>query len=272
MKLIIENGGSKLDWTLLESDNINTSESINLFDVDDVIVNQINQIFPSKILSQTNIEVDFYTAGLTTYTSNKIKFIFKQYFKLDSVNVFSDMLAASRALFNKDNGIVCVLGTGSNCVYFNGKQNEQITTSLGHLLGDEGSGYDLGKIFLRHYFQNKIPLYLRSQFEKKEKMNQDEILSAIYMSSNQKFHIASVAKFLKEHESNPIIKKIIHNAFLNFLNTHPFKFPEFNKYQFGFSGSVAFHFKEIIGDILGQKAIDYIVIEKPIKNLLEYYN
>ena len=74
MKLIIENGGSKLDWTLLESDNINTSESINLFDVDDVIVNQINQIFPSKILSQTNIEVDFYTAGLTTYTSNKIKY------------------------------------------------------------------------------------------------------------------------------------------------------------------------------------------------------
>ena len=42
MKLIIENGGSKLDWALLESDIINTSKSINLFDLDDVIVNQIN--------------------------------------------------------------------------------------------------------------------------------------------------------------------------------------------------------------------------------------
>ena len=103
-------------------------------------------------------------------------------------------------------------------------------------------------------------------------MNQDEILSAIYMSSNQKFHIASFAKFLKKHESNSIIKKIIRNSFLNFLNTHPFTFPEFHKYKFGFSGSIAFHFKEIIGDILDQKDIDYIILAKPMKNLLEYYN
>jgi N-acetylglucosamine kinase-like BadF-type ATPase len=240
--------------------------------VDDVVVSQIHKIFPSQILNQKNIEIDFYTAGLTNYTSNKIKFIFHKYFQLESVNVFSDLLASSRALFNKCNGIVCILGTGSNCAYFNGKKNEYITNSLGHLLGDEGSGYDLGKIFLRYYFQNKIPLHLKSKFEQHENMNQDEILSAIYMSSNQKFHIASFAKFLKNHESNSIIKTIIRNSFLNFLNTHPFTFPEFNKYKFGFSGSIAFHFKEIIGDILAQKDIDYIILEKPIKNLVEYYN
>ena len=37
MKIIIENGGSKLDWTLLESDIVHTTESINVFNNHDVI-------------------------------------------------------------------------------------------------------------------------------------------------------------------------------------------------------------------------------------------
>ena len=268
MKLIIENGGSKLDWTLLESDNINTSESINLFDVDDVIVNQINQIFPSKILSQTNIEVDFYTAGLTTYTSNKIKFIFKQYFKLDAVNVFSDMLAASRALFNKDNGIVCVLGTGSNCVYFNGKQNEQITTSLGHLLGDEGSGYDLGKKLLKAYFRNDLPETLKTKFDIEINMNQDQFLHSIYSVANKKYYIASFAKFLKKHDYHPYIKEIIRKSITNYFIKHPFLIENYHTFKFGFVGSVAFYFREYIDDILRLNKIEYKIIDKPIKKLL----
>jgi len=271
MKIIIENGGSKLDWTLLESNIINTTQSINVFNPYDLILNQIHEIFPLKILNQKDIEVDFYTNGFSTDVEQKMKSIFQQSFHLNHINIFSDMLAASRALFNHDEGIACILGTGSNCAYFDGKENKYIKHSLGHLLGDEGSGYDLGKSFLIQYFQNKIPHNLSDIFEEYTNMKKDKLLSSIYRSSNQKFYIASFSKFLKQHESNSVIKQIIRNSFLNFLNTHPFTFSEFRSYKFGFVGSVAFHFRDIIVEILDQEKLEYLILETPMKNLHKYY-
>ena len=111
-------------------------------------------------------------------------------------------------LFLKNrNGISCILGTGSNCAYFDGSKNYSITHSLGHLFGDEGSGYDLGKEFLTHYFQDDIPTTIKKKLEKQTNMNQEELISSIYSSKNQKFYIASFSKFLKEYESDPFIKK-----------------------------------------------------------------
>ena len=88
MKIIIENGGSKLDWTLLNSNIINTTESINVFNNHDVILNQIHDIFPLKIFNQKDVEVDFYTTGFSIGVEQKIQSIFYKSFNLNRVNVF----------------------------------------------------------------------------------------------------------------------------------------------------------------------------------------
>jgi len=271
MKLIADNGGSKSDWAFIENKRIFSGPSINLFSSDENIVLQIKNIIPSDLLISKGLIIDFYTAGLSDFIKLKLSKIFVKFFKNIKINIFSDMLAASRALFKKQNGIACILGTGSNCAYFDGVKNHKITRSLGYLLGDEGSGYYLGRELLVQYCQNKLPSSLTKILEGEKKINKEKLISNIYSIENPKFYIASFSIFLKNHESNPFIQKIIHSSILKFLATHPFKYPNFCDYRFGFVGSVAFNFNNYIYLIMKEKGIKCIVLQKPIENLVDYY-
>ena len=53
---------------------------------------------------------------------------------------------------SKEPAVVCILGTGSNCSYFNGKEIEQPVKSLGFSLMDDASGNYFGKqLLLKSY-------------------------------------------------------------------------------------------------------------------------
>jgi len=271
MKIIIENGGSKLDWFVIGEETVYSGVGVNFFGSDEYIVSQFEKKLHSLLCQSEKIDIDFYTAGLTSQSEQKIKFFFSKYKSINHVDVFSDMLAASRALFKYDNGIACILGTGSNCAYFDGIINHEITFSTGYLLGDEGSGYDLGRQFLRAYFQNTLPIELKNLFSDKIQMNREDLLSNLYLNKNPKFYIANFTHFLKENEYHPFIESMIHDSFLNFLKSNPFKYTDYHQYKFGFIGSVAFVFQHHIDKIMNQFDIDYIICERPIKNLQQYY-
>jgi len=271
MKIIIENGGSKLDWFILGEDTIHSGTGINFFASDEYISSQIEEQFRSLFGYPEKIDIDFYTAGLANESKIKIKKAFSQYPSFNSINVFSDMLAASRSIFKFDSGISCILGTGSNCAYFDGNINHEITFSTGHLFGDEGSGYDLGRQFLKAYFQNILPIELSHLFEDKTQMNRQELLSSIYIAKNPKSYIANFSYFLKEHEDHPFVESVIHDSFLSFLRLNPFKYPNYRQFKFGFTGSVAFVFQHHLDKIMSQFKIDYVVCKRPIKNLQKYY-
>ena len=268
MKIIIENGGTKLDWGVLGEKNIHSVNSINLFHEESDISKKIKSIFPTNLIIKKNIEIDFYTAGLTHSTNLKIKKVLLNIFNMPTVNVFSDILAASRALFNNDKGIVCIMGTGSNCAFFDGKKNHFNSIALGHLLGDEGSGYDLGKSFLISYYRNLLPENLKNEFKKEINIDDQQLLTTIYSVKNKKFYIASFAKFLKKHEQNPYIQDIVRKSFINYFNKHPFLIKKHQMFKFGFVGSIAFYFQNYIDEILAVKNIDYQIIDKPIRKLL----
>ena len=103
-------------------------------------------------------------------------------------------------------------------------------------------------------------------------MNKDDLISFIYSSKNPKRYIASFSILIKQFEHNTYVKSIINESILSFLNTQPFKHPNYGSLQFGFVGSVAFYFKDHVSSILKQKNIDYVFLKKPIENLLKYYN
>ena len=200
MKLIIENGGTKLDWVLLGSEPIYACEGINVFGSKNDISNQIKQIFPQDVLRLETLCIDFYTTGFNSIIDSKLTQIFHDNFQDCQINIFSDMLAASRALLKFNSGISCILGTGSNCAYFDGITNHEITFSTGYLLGDEGSGYDLGRQLLRAYFYNTLPIELSNLLSEKTHMNREDLLSSLYLHKNPKFYIANFTSFLKENE------------------------------------------------------------------------
>ena len=272
MKLIIENGGSKLDWIVTGENKINTSKGINIFDSKDIIEKSIKDNFSFFQTNNNPIEIEFYTAGITKFTKEKMLSIFTKAFPNSSVNIYSDMLAASRALFNDRNGIACILGTGSNCAYFNGIENQPISYSLGYLLGDEGSGYDLGRQFLINYFQKKFSSNTLKDFESQIQMNANELLTSIYNSKNPKYYIASFSKYLKHYENDKAVYDVIHSSLLSFLENHPFTYPSFQSKKIGFVGSVAFNFRNYIDIIMKDKNLEYLVLQKPIIKLIDYYS
>jgi len=275
MKIIVDNGGTNSDWAIVEKNQKFSGPGINVFNSEEKIVAQLRNILSEDMLRLKDVSVDFYTAGITEDVEIKIMEIFHKYFNNIRVGVFSDMLCASRALFQFDQGIACILGTGSNCAYFDGAKNHQISPSLGYLFGDEGSGYDLGKQFLIKYFNNQLSSELNSAFEEETNMNKDQLISAIYSSSNKKFDVANFSFFLKKHESNNQIRKIISDSITNFLSIYVFRYmqmkSDYNNSTVGFVGSVAFNFSDIIDEIMLRHGVKYVIIHKPIDYLMNYY-
>tara|TARA_A100001011_G_C14228009_1_gene807474 strand:- start:663 stop:1484 length:822 start_codon:yes stop_codon:yes gene_type:complete len=271
MKLIIENGGTKLDWVLLGSEPIYACEGINVFGSNNDISNQIKQIFPQDILRLETLCIDFYTTGFNSIINSKLTRIFQNNFQDCQINIFSDMLAASRALFKFDVGITCILGTGSNCAYFDGFKNNIITPSLGYLMGDYGSGYDLGRKLLIEYFNNNLDQKIHKSIEEKTQKSQEDLLASIYASRHPKNYIASFAKLVKYYENEPLIQDIIQSSFLVFMEKNPYQYSQYQKYHFGFVGSIAFYFQTHISNILSNHNIKAVFLEKPIDSLMSYY-
>ena len=73
------------------------------------------------------------------------------------IQVESDLLAAARGLFKCEAGIACILGTGSNSCFYDGKIVVKNVRAGGYILGDEGSGAVLGKMFLSDVLKGLAP-------------------------------------------------------------------------------------------------------------------
>ena len=272
MKLIVDNGGTSSDWAIVSEKKIISFDGINMFDSEEKLFLQFQNIFSDFNLKGQNVSLDLYTAGATSEVEVKVQNVFNTYFPNIQMSIFSDMLGASRALFIDEKGISCILGTGSNCAYFDGHQNYDITPSLGYLLSDEGSGYDLGRRLLINYFNNALFNEINQAIFDITKMNKDDLISFIYSSQNPKRYIASFSILIKQFEHHKHIKTLINESVLSFLHTHPFKHPNYSGLRFGFVGSVAFSFKDYVSSILEKQNIDCIFLKKPIENLLQYYN
>src|SRR5476649_2360932 len=61
------------------------------------------------------------------------------FFKNAKILVEHDILAAAIACCKEKKGIVCILGSGSNAGYYDGKKVKKNNFSLGYILADEGS-------------------------------------------------------------------------------------------------------------------------------------
>ena len=87
----------------------------------------------------------------------RMKSLLQQAFPEAKVEAEGDMMGAARALFGKKPGIACILGTGANSCLYDGAKIVMNTPPLGYILGDEGSGAVIGKLFLNGIFKGSLP-------------------------------------------------------------------------------------------------------------------
>ena len=102
-------------------------------------------------------------------------------------------------------GIACILGTGSNSGYYNGRAITRNSPGLGYVLGDEGSGAYLGKRVLQYFLYNTFDEELRAKFESQYTASAPAILDAVYKQPLPNRYMASFAHFLSENRGHFIL-------------------------------------------------------------------
>ena len=268
MILIADSGSTKTDWTLLHSprpmkwDVIATFQSQGITPVHQS-PDEIRQILARELLSQlstfpraalinskvlegslmSHIIVYFYGSGCTPAHVPMMKQILSEVFSSQKIEVHSDLTAAARALCLYEPGIACILGTGANSCLYDGKDIVQNTPALGYILGDEGSGSVLGRLFMNAIFKNPKFADIRDEYLKKQKLTQADIINKVYREPMPNRFLATTSLFIKERLDNPLLCDLVVQNFRQFFRSNivPYQHPELPVH---FVGSMAFVYRD----------------------------
>ncbi|TAH01256.1 MAG: hypothetical protein EAZ15_07610 [Sphingobacteriales bacterium] len=220
-------------------------------------------------------KIYFFGAGATSAERNQIiENAFTKFFKFSRVFVNDDLLAAAKASCEDKEGITCIIGSGSNAAYFNGKKIVENNYGLGYILGDEGSANWLGKNLLKAFLNKKMPLNLQQFFSIKYDLDRKQILDKVYKNPNQNNFLSSFSDFFIEHRNDIFIKTMLTQGFYLFFDTYlkPLLITHGNQQPVYFVGTVAANFQDYLREVAKQNNINIVtVIKEPIYNLLNYY-
>jgi N-acetylglucosamine kinase-like BadF-type ATPase len=277
IKLIADSGATKCEWCLL-----NNGKKKHIFSqgISPYFLNneQIILLLREELLPQlkniTVEEVYYYGTGLGNIHNVKIiKTALKKLFPAAYIEANTDLLAAARALCGDQKGIACILGTGSNSCYYNGKKIVKNSPGLGYILGDEGSGAYLGKKVIQYYLYNTFDEELKSLFDARFTTNAVEILENVYKKPLANRYLASFAIFLAENRGHYMIENIIEDGLNEFFFNHLYKFRESWTLPIHFIGSVAFGFKDILKDLCNTYELELgSVMQRPMDGLIKYHH
>ena len=122
MILIADSGSTKTTWALVEETRtrgVIETRGMNPYftSPDEMALIITNELLP-RLVDQPIRSIYFYGAGCSA--TKNIALIHHQllvFFPLASITVEHDILGAARSIFGKNNGIACILGTGSNSCF-----------------------------------------------------------------------------------------------------------------------------------------------------------
>jgi len=276
IKLIADSGSSKAEWCLVNGTSKKTFLTQGLspyFLSSEQIEYIIEQELVPKLKTVQPDEVYFYGTGCSNADNVKIvRKAIQRVFPGAKVMVDHDLMGAARALCGNEKGIACILGTGSNSCYYNGKRIVKNSPGLGYVLGDEGSGAYLGRKVIQYFLYNTFDPDLVDRFNAKFNTNSDEILTTVYKKPLPNRYLASYAIFLAENRGHYMIENIIEDAFNDFFFNHVLKYRESWTIPIHFTGSVAYGFKDVLKDMCSGYELQLgRVLKKPIEGLVKYH-
>ncbi|MEM1322213.1 MAG: hypothetical protein AAGG75_18270 [Bacteroidota bacterium] len=277
MILIVDSGSTKADWRLLAADGSHQTFHTRGFNPflhsSTLIETSLRELLLPQLPLQEIKKIFYYGAGCSdAYRCSIVEEALQRLFPDIQVHVDHDLLAAARALCGHEPGIACILGTGSNSCQYDGKVLTDHITNLGHILGDEGSGYHLGKLLIRSYFYREMPTDIREAFEVFYPHGERAILNQIYGNDKANVFLSSFAKFIAAHKKNDYIKMLAAQAFTEFLDRHVCKYEKHTEWPICFIGSIAFHFQDILKVVLEMKGMKLgNIIQKPIEKLTAFH-
>lgn len=277
MILIADSGSTKTTWMVLENnrniDNFQTNGFNPYYfkshEIGHIIVNE----FPLDFNYSAVEHVIYYGSGCSTDANCAIiRNAFIEIFPNAAFKIHTDLLAAVHALLGYSSGIACILGTGSNSCFFDGENIVQKIPSLGYLLGDEGSATAIGKKIISAVVYKDAPDDIIALFNETYNLTLAQILDSLYKKGKPGIFLSGFSKFVGTHIEHPYCRDLIADVFDEFIKNHICKYDDYQQYKVCFTGSVAFHFSEILKERLEMKGIHSgKILTSPAEGLIAYY-
>jgi len=268
--IIADSGSTKTDW-IINTDNQqikHKTKGINpLFMSTHDIVSIFKEI-SQKIDSTKTAKIFYYGAGCSNEERKDI--ISKAMLKTIPKGIISvehDLIGAARATCHNKDGIVCILGTGSNaCTYI----NQRIVSSIGghgFILGDEGSGANIGLKLIQLYLEKQLAPEIVEDFHNSYQLNRDRIIESVYKEDTPNQFLAQFSHFVHKHQDLHYIAKA---SIESFIEKHLLS--KNKDLPIHFVGSIATTYKEILIQILQKHNLKPgAIIQKPIDGLKKYH-
>lgn len=279
MIVIVDSGATKSDWIALDEkgNELFVTQTLGLSPevlTREVIEDRLANNFEISKNKDKIKRLYFYGAGCGTDRLKKfLKEIFKDFFPNAKAEVKEDTYAAIYSTTKIGHqGIVCILGTGSNCSYYDGHQLFQKVVSLGYIPMDDGSGNFFGRKLIRDYYFHKMPQDLGLKFAKEYDLDPDVIKENLYKQPNPNTYLATFARFLIENKDHPYCKGVIDKGFQQFINNYVMQFELATKVPVHFVGSIAYFLREELATVIERNDLILGVIrQRPIEGLVEFH-
>ncbi len=275
-RLIADSGSTKTDWLLIkdsgETVGVKTKGINPFFRTSEDIYEELKSDLQPVVGEPESIF--FYGAGIINEERGEvIRKALLQLFPAAHVETHSDVLGASRALFGKQSGIACILGTGSNACLYDGEAVVTGIPPLGFILGDECSGAVLGRKLLGDYFKNVMPADIQTLFASDYAVTQAEVLRRVYRADRPNKYLAGFTPFLSKHIDEVYCRELVTASVDEFFKRNVLQIPDAGQFDLGFVGSVAWHFRAILEAVAsGYGFSNPRILKGPIEKLQEYHS
>ena len=279
MKLLVDSGSTKADWISIDKAGkiLFTTQTLGLNPevlVKEEIISRLNDRFDLSLNRENVSHLFFYGAGCgTDRMKDFLHGVFQEYFPNAAIVVHEDTYAAVYATTPKnEKAIVCILGTGSNCSYFDGTILHQKVQSLGYIAMDDCSGNQFGRQLIRDYYFGKMPAALANKFEKAYDLEADVIKHNLYKEPNPNAYMATFAKFLIQYKDEEYCQKLVRKDMQVFVDNYITQYENCKEVPVHFIGSIAFYLKEELKEILEFNGLSIgNVLRRPIDGLIQFH-
>jgi N-acetylglucosamine kinase-like BadF-type ATPase len=278
MILIAESGSTKCDCILLNArgEEVTRGSSMGFnpfFHGSELINRKLSEMPGVQQWAPQVSKVFFYGAGCSSPQRNAIvERGLSKVFPTASIKVGHDLEASAYATYEGQPLISGILGTGSNSVFFNGQSLREEVPALGYLLGDEGSASFIGKGLITAFLYHRLPTDLRLDFEQMYQTHKEEIFDHVYNQPHANVYLAGFSKFAGKHSKHPFIQALVRDGFNRFVDIHVACYPESREVPVSFVGSVAYHFRDVLKEVVESQGIAFgKTVSRPLDELVQYH-
>jgi len=279
MIAVVYSGSNFANWKLAQKQTVVRSfktSGINPFANDEKsIFNLLNKNIHLIHHAEEIKKIYFFGPGITSNKQKQTVYnAFSKFFRFGKVVIEDDIYAAALATCQDRPGIVCILGSGCNAAYFDGKKIKTNNYGLGYILADEGSANWIGMKIVKAFLNKTLPDELAKKFSEKFDLDRKQILDKVYKQPQPSVFLSSFQGFAKENIKEAYIAELVKSGFDKFISLYTLPLIEENPgTAVYFVGTVASAYQDLLQQSArGQNINITNIIKEPINNLLTHLN